>query len=166
MKMLFDLYEKVSPNPRFNDLIQTVQHCDLCPRLCCQNKILSSSNGNIESKVLFVAEAPGRLGADKTGIPLYGDRTGSNFESLLGNIGWKREDVFITNAVLCNPKNDSGNNRTPTQEEIDNCSVYLEMTISLINPEVIITLGQTALAALNMISPHNLQLSQDVAKPK
>lgn len=166
MKTLFDSLEEDTCNPRFDDFVQSVQHCDLCPRLCCRNKILSKANGNIESKVLFVAEAPGRLGADKTGVPLYGDRTGNNFDSFLGSIGWHREDLFITNAVLCNPQNENGNNGTPTLEEIDNCSIYLEMTISLVNPEVIIPLGQTALTALNLISRHDIQLSRDVAQPK
>ena len=66
--------------------------------------------------MLFVAEAPGRLGADRTGIPLYGDRTGENFQTLLGNIGWKREQVFITNAVLCNPKQETGITAPPLQD--------------------------------------------------
>ena len=52
---------------RFADLIESVQHCNLCPRLCGRTKVLSSANGNIDSKVLFIAEAPGRFGADRTG---------------------------------------------------------------------------------------------------
>jgi uracil-DNA glycosylase family 4 len=113
--------------------------------------------------VLFIAEAPGRLGADKTGIPLFGDRTGNNFEMFLKNIGWKREDIFITNAILCNPQQENGNNGTPTQEEIDNCSAYLEMTIALVNPEVIVPLGLTALNALNAIHHHDIALQHSVA---
>jgi uracil-DNA glycosylase family 4 len=149
---------------RFEDLVQSVQHCDLCSRLNCRSKVLSLANGNIESKVLFVAEAPGRLGADITGIPLCGDRTGNNFEMFLSNIGWRREDIFITNAVLCNPRQENGNNATPTNEEIENCSAYLEMTISLIDPEVIVPLGITAITALKMIHQHDIQLSRDVAR--
>jgi uracil-DNA glycosylase len=84
------LYKSFSKAARFNDLVESVQHCDLCPRLRGCRKVLSSANGNVESKVLFVAEAPGRLGADRTGVPLFGDRTGDNFEALLGNIGWRR----------------------------------------------------------------------------
>jgi uracil-DNA glycosylase family 4 len=118
----------------------------------------------VESKVLFVAEAPGRLGADRTGVPLFGDRTGDNFEALLGNIGWRREQVFITNAVLCNPKQDDGNNDTPTAEEIAKCSAYLEMVITLVNPDVIVTLGVTALDALNLLSPHGIELREGVAQ--
>ena len=149
---------------RFIDLVESVQHCNLCPRLFGRTKVLSSANGNINSKVLFVAEAPGRLGADKTGVPLCGDRTGDNFEKLLGNIGWQREQVFITNAVLCNPREENGNNATPTSDEVANCSLYLEMVFTLIQPDVVVTLGTTALSALELISPHGIQLREGVAK--
>lgn len=152
-----------SKTDRFDDLVDSVRHCDLCPRLCDSKKVMSAANGNLASRVLFVAEAPGRLGADRTGIPLYGDRTGDNFEALLGNVGWRREEVFITNAVLCNPKKENGNNGTPTREEISNCSAYLEMTITLIAPDVVVTLGATALTALSMLSPHGVELSEGVA---
>ena len=156
-------YRNFSKTARFSDLVESVQHCDLCPRLCDRRKVLSSANGTVDSKVLFVAEAPGRLGADRTGIPLYGDRTGENFEALLGNIGWQREDVFITNAVLCNPKQENGNNGTPTADEIANCSAYLEMVIALICPDVIVTLGAKALSALDLLSQHGIELRQGVA---
>jgi uracil-DNA glycosylase family 4 len=113
---------------------------------------------------MFVAEAPGRMGADRTGVPLCGDRTGDNFEALLGNIGWRREQVFITNAVLCNPRQEDGNNGTPTSDEIANCSAYLEMVLALVGPEVIVTLGATALDALEVISPHGIDLQKGVAR--
>jgi uracil-DNA glycosylase family 4 len=119
----------------------------------------------MDSRVLFVAEAPGRLGADRTGIPLYGDRTGENFQTLLANIGWERKQVFITNAILCNPKQENGNNGTPTAEEILNCSAYLEMIVTLVDPDVVVALGATALSALDLLSPHGTELSQGVARP-
>ncbi len=89
-------------------------------------KILTNNNGNIYSYTLFVGEAPGRLGADRTGVPFLGDRTGYNFQNLLNNAGIKREDIFITNALLCNPKN-GNNNDTPVIDEIRNCSLYLKI---------------------------------------
>jgi DNA polymerase len=114
--------------------------------MCNRKKVLSAKNGNLNSKVLFIAEAPGRLGAERTNTPLYGDKTGDNFEKLLGSIGWKRDDVFITNSVLCNPQKNSRNNRSvnaqPNCEELKNCNEYLEKTIKIINPDVIITLGE------------------------
>lgn len=147
----------------FNLLLSSVGKCDICPRMCNRKKVLSNMNGNINSKVVFVAEAPGRLGAECTGIPLYGDATGNNFETLLSNIGWDRDDVFITNAILCNPQDENGNNATPTKDEICNCSYYLNMILELINPDVIITLGAKALEALNNIENHNYTLKSNVA---
>jgi len=157
-------YQSFRKTVRFNDLVESARHCDLCPRLCGQRKVLSSANGSVESKVLFVAEAPGRLGADRTGVPLCGDRTGDNFETLLGNVGWQREEVFITNAILCNPKQEDGNNGTPTHEEIANCSAYLEMVIALVGPDVVVTLGATALNALDLLTPHGVELREGVAQ--
>ena len=147
----------------FDSIMSCVYNCDLCPRMCNRKKVLSHLNGNINSKVVFIAEAPGRLGAECTGIPLYGDETGNNFELLLSNIGWQREEVFITNALLCNPQNDDGNNSTPTKEEICNCSYYLDMVLELIRPEVIVTIGSKALDALNNIEQHNYSLKENVA---
>ncbi|MDD2235553.1 MAG: uracil-DNA glycosylase [Desulfitobacteriaceae bacterium] len=155
-------FSSFSKEQRLNDLSEAVQHCTLCPRLCNRKKVLSDANGNVNSKILFVAEAPGRLGADRTGIPLYGDQTGDNFEVLLADVGWKREQVFITNAVLCNPCTEQGNNRTPSVDEIRNCSYYLSRTINLVQPEVIVSLGAVALKALSYISPHAIKLKEDV----
>ena len=146
----------------FNSLLSSVNKCDICPRMCNRRKVLSEMNGNINSKVVFIAEAPGRLGAECTGIPLYGDATGNNFELLLSNIGWRREDVFITNAVLCNPQNENGNNATPTKEEIFNCSYYLNMVLELIHPSIVVTLGIKALDALNNIEKHSYVLKKNV----
>lgn len=151
-----------SKQSQFDDLVERVAHCSLCPRMSSRKKVLTASNGNLDSKIIFVAEAPGRLGADKYGIPLYGDQTGKNFESLLGYAGLTRDSVFITNAVLCNPRSENGNNSSPTTIEIQNCSDFLNDTIRLINPDYIVTLGTKALYALNFISTHTNILSTDV----
>jgi len=159
------IYEKSeSKNIYLEYLLSSVNNCNICKRMCTRKKVLSKNNGNIYSKVIFIAEAPGRLGAECTGIPLYGDKTGDNFELLLGNIGWKREDIFITNSILCNPQDENGNNSTPTKEEIENCSYYLKMTLELINPEIIVTLGIKALEALKYIEHHDFTLRECVAK--
>lgn len=149
---------------QFESLLSSVDICDICPRMCNRKKVLSKMNGSIDSKVIFIAEAPGRLGAECTGIPLYGDVTGTNFELLLSSIGWQREDVFITNAILCNPQDDMGHNSTPTKEEVCNCSYFLNMVIELIQPDVIVTLGIKALEALNNIERHEYILKDNVAK--
>ncbi len=148
----------------FADLIARVQHCNLCPRMQHRKKVLGSSNGNLDSSILFVAEAPGRLGADKFGIPLYGDQTGRNFEMLIASAGLNRESIFITNAVLCNPRTLDGNNDSPTLSEIRNCSQYLSETLEIIKPKYVVPLGAVALASLNTIEPHQIRLSEGVGK--
>lgn len=113
---------------------------------------------------MFVAEAPGRLGAERTGIPLFGDRSGDRFEELLGAMRWNRRDVFITNAVLCNPRDIDGNNSPPTTLEISNCSMFLRKTIQLVNPLLVVSLGGVALRALTLVSKHDLELRTSVGK--
>ena len=147
----------------FENLIETVEKCTLCTRMNGQIKALSKNNGNINSKILFIAEAPGQFGAGKTGIPLHGDKTGDNFEFLLNHIGWKREDLFITNSILCNPLK-NGKNDSPKQNELRNCSKYLEKTIEIISPEIIVTIGVKALDALKIIEHHDFILENCVAQ--
>lgn len=156
--------KNLSKEDYFDMLLNSVTSCDLCERMCGRKKVLSKYNGNLYSKVMFIAEAPGRLGAECTGIPLYGDKTGSNFDHLLSNIGWSREDVFISNAILCNPQDEKGNNATPTATEIINCSYYLEMLIAIINPEVIVTLGIKALDAIKNVENHDYILKECVGQ--
>src|SRR3990167_6107012 len=111
---------------------------------------------------MFVAEAPGRLGAEVTMIPLHGDKTGDNFELLLQTSGLSRADVFVTNAVLCNPQDDEGNNRPPRRDEIENCTSWLSKQIEVVNPKIVVSLGAVALRSLDLIASHGLQLSESV----
>ena len=111
---------------------------------------------------MFIGEAPGRLGADVTGIPFHGDATGNNFESLLEFAGINRRDIFVTNAVLCNPKNEQGNNATPSAGEIQNCAAFLHRQINLVNPAIVATLGAVALKSLGLIKEHELELKSAV----
>jgi uracil-DNA glycosylase len=113
---------------------------------------------------MFVAEAPGRLGAEVTGVPLLGDRTGDRFEELLKGMGWSRSAVFITNAILCNPRDSDGNNDRPTAKEIRSCSKLLERTIEVVNPKLVVALGRVALEALAAIASHECDLRSSVGK--
>jgi uracil-DNA glycosylase family 4 len=130
---------------RFLDLIPVVECCHACPAMEGRRRVLSTKNGNAKAKIMFVAEAPGRNGADRTGVPIHGDPTGVNFEKLLASVGLERSEVFVTNAVLCNPRDDRGNNRPPSPAELTNCSIHLESTIRIIEPGVIAPLGANAL---------------------
>ncbi len=133
-----------------------------CDRMRESTKILGLSSGSISAKVMFIGEAPGRLGADNTGIPFHGDRAGHNFESLLDIAGISRDQIFVTNSVLCNPRNDLGNNATPTKEEVQNCSDHLKQQIDLVNPRIVVSIGAVSLNALSLIQPHGLLLKESV----
>jgi uracil-DNA glycosylase family 4 len=146
----------------FGRLVDSVQNCTLCPSMESRTGVLSELNGNIFSNLLFIAEAPGRLGADKTRVPLFGDQTGVNFQKLIDTIGWSREDFFITNAVLCNPRSESGNNATPCKNTLGNCAIYLKILIDIMNPQYVVTLGQKALDAINVIEKINIRLKDNV----
>ena len=134
----------------FERLTQQAAECTTCPNMVNQSAVLGSANGSIDSDILFVAEAPGRFGAGRTGIPFSGDKSGENFEELIAHIGLTRQDIFVTNAVLCNPLA-NGNNRRPTTKEIGNCSSYLKSVLDLMQPRVVVTLGGVGLDAINRI---------------
>jgi uracil-DNA glycosylase family 4 len=126
--------------------------------------VLGPRNGLTGAAVLFVGEAPGRLGAGRTGIPFSGDTAGARFERLLAEAGLTREGVFVTNAALCVPLDTRGRNRRPAAGEIAACSRWLGETIALVKPPLVVALGATALAALARIEPHGLTLREHVAK--
>jgi len=151
-----------SKHTTFGALVSEVAACTLCKRMCNSARVLNFSAGNLSAELFFVGEAPGRLGADETEVPFHGDTAGNNFENLLTFAGITRNDVFVTNAVLCNPKDDHGNNSTPTSAEIINCHLFLKRQIELINPRIVAALGNTALRALANIEAHNLTLSRHV----
>jgi DNA polymerase len=113
---------------------------------------------------MFIGEAPGRQGGDRTRVPFSGDQSGRNFERYLASINLKREHIFITNAVLCNPRKASGANRRPTQGELANCSEFLRRQIELIAPRLVVTLGAVSLEALKRIEYHDLILKEAAGK--
>ena len=113
---------------------------------------------------MFIGEAPGRKGADRTRMPFSGDQSGANFDRFLNSIQLTRDQIFITSAALCNPRSESGANRKPKQTETKNCSAFLRRTIELVDPRVIVTLGSVALEALKRIEHHELNLKESAAR--
>ncbi|MEO8538154.1 MAG: uracil-DNA glycosylase [bacterium] len=127
--------------------------------------MLSSANGSAHSRVMFVGEAPGRLGAGISGVPFAGDVAGRRFELLLAEAGLHRRDVFVTNAVLCLPLDAEGRNRTPRTQEIRRCSAWLGSTIAAVQPELVVAMGRVALEGLRTLCAHPLQLADAGAPP-
>ena len=142
----------------FQTICADARECRTCPDLADRAAVLSDLNGNLNPKVFFIGEAPGRAGADRTRRPFYGDKSGDNFQKLLDSIGLNREEIFITSAVMCSPRSATDANRKPTRTEIKNCAAYLERVIRLINPQVIATLGAVGLEALSLITYHEFKL--------
>ena len=151
-------------NKKFKELIKDAAHCTQCPAMCGRSAVLSDLNGSPGARVMFIGEAPGRKGADRTRIPFSGDQSGANFDRYLASISLTREEIFITSAALCNPRAESGANRRPSQKELANCSTFLRRTIAVVDPRVIVTLGSVALEALKRIQYHELNLKESAAK--
>lgn len=117
------------------------------------------ANGPVPAPVMCVGEAPGRLGAGRTGVPFSGDVAGARFERLLGEAGLRRVDVFVTNAILCLPVDGAGRNRAPRRTEVQACGRWLEETLRLVDPALVVAMGTVALYALALIQPHGLVVS-------
>jgi DNA polymerase len=92
--------------------------------------------GDPSTEVVLVGEGPG-FNEDRLGRPFVG-RAGDLLVRLLGSIGWRREDVFITNVVKCRPPE----NRDPEPDEIAACEPYLRRQLAVLDPAVVVTLGR------------------------
>jgi uracil-DNA glycosylase len=149
---------------QFVSLCAEAAACTRCPNMCERAAVLSELNGNVDARVMFIGEAPGRKGADRTRVPFSGDQSGQNFDRFLQSIRLDRDDLFITSAALCNPRAASGANRRPSSAEIKNCSWFLRRTIELVQPAIIVTLGTVALEALKLIHYHDFTLRDDAAQ--
>jgi uracil-DNA glycosylase family 4 len=95
-------------------------------------------DGGPDADLLFIGEGPG-FHEDKQGVPFVG-AAGQLLNRMLGGIGLAREDVYIANVVNCRPPG----NRDPQPDEIEACTPWLVEQISLIQPRVIVTLGNFA----------------------
>jgi uracil-DNA glycosylase len=92
--------------------------------------------GNPESEIVFIGEAPGKS-EDRDGIPFVG-AAGKFLNEMLGKIGKKREDIYITNIVKYRPPN----NRDPEPEEKEACNEWLINELKIISPKLIVFLGR------------------------
>ena len=95
--------------------------------------------GDLDSQVVFVGEAPGRR-EDETGRPFVGS-AGKLLDRLLSGANLSRDRVFITNVVRCRPPG----NRRPRREEVEACSGHLEKLLEIIGPGIIAPMGNSAI---------------------
>jgi uracil-DNA glycosylase len=115
-----------------------VRVCDRC-RLSEGRTHAVPGEGSPDTEVVFVGEGPGS-NEDRQGRPFVG-AAGGLLEELLGLVGWRRQDVFITNVVKCRPPN----NRDPEPDEIAACQPFLRRQLDVLDPALIVTLGRFSL---------------------
>ncbi|MGQ9705656.1 MAG: uracil-DNA glycosylase [bacterium] len=116
------------------NLEKEVKVCKRCPLGSSRTNAVFGE-GSYSAEIFFIGEAPGSE-EDTQGRPFVG-RAGHLLDRLLNNLNIRRESVFIGNILKCRPPN----NRNPEQSEIDMCTPYLVRQIELINPLVIVALG-------------------------
>lgn len=116
--------------------------CTLCP-LHETRTLAVPGEGQADTEVVFVGEGPG-YNEDQQGRPFVG-AAGTLLNDLLRQIGWKRQDVYITNVVKCRPPS----NRDPEPHEIAACAPYLSRQLEILDPAVVVTLGRHSLQTFN-----------------
>lgn len=100
-------------------------------------------SGRSDARLMFVGRDPGRQ-EDKRGKVFIG-QSGELLDEILSSLGVSREDVYVTNSVKCGTP---GKNVDPGKAEIKICRAYLEEEIRTVKPNVIVTLGNTAMEAV------------------
>ena len=151
-----------SPDGEFARLVRDVRACTACERMA-HSHVLGETNGPLGARVLFVAEAVGRRGGAVTGVPLTRDESGKRFGRFLELAELRREELFVTNAVLCNPLDAEGRNRPPKPGEVARCRPFLARTLDAVSARIVVALGRVALESLRAIAPHDADLPRDVA---
>jgi DNA polymerase len=131
----------VIPEARTAELEELAAEIEICSRcrLHEQRRHAVPGEGSAETEVVFVGEGPGQH-EDEQGRPFVG-AAGGLLTELLRSIGWRREDVFITNIVKCRPPG----NRDPEPDEIAACAPFLRRQLELLEPAVVVTLGRFSL---------------------
>ena len=115
-------------------------HCVRCPLGLTRNQFVFGV-GSAAAQVVFIGEAPGH-DEDQSGIPFCG-RAGEVLHNLIDNeMKLKPEQYYIANICKCRPE-ENGKDRKPTMEEMTACGKYVEQQIEIIEPKVIVTLGNT-----------------------
>jgi len=108
-------------------------------------------DGSPESKIVLVGEAPGKTEVEQ-GKPFVG-QAGKNLEEFLNILGIEREQLYITNVVKfrpfkVNPESGRESNRTPNKDEIRISTAFIERELSLIQPKLVVSLGNIALRCI------------------
>ncbi|HJU93945.1 MAG TPA: uracil-DNA glycosylase [Pyrinomonadaceae bacterium] len=143
------LFSDLAPAPaKLTPSTETFEqiHCEIGDCIRCalhqERTHVVHTEGNRKARLMFVGEAPG-ADEDAQARPFVG-RAGQLLTKIIEAIGLKREEVLIGNVNRCRPPG----NRAPTAEEASMCKPFLLREIAVVQPEVIVVLGNTAMKNL------------------
>lgn len=138
------------------EIAKQIKDDNVCPHLAEGATQLVFADGSLDAEIVFIGEAPGKQ-EDEQGKPFVG-AAGKFLNELLGKIGLKREDVYITNIVKYRPPG----NRDPEPEEREAFMPYLMRQLDIIQPKLTVFLGRHA---MSVFLPE-LRISQVHGQPK
>ena len=129
-----------------------VPDCARCPALVEARERISWGNGSLDADVMVVGEAPGAgnpdaerwRGGNWTGMAYTARHSGRIVRSTFEELGYRPDDLYVTNAVKCFPADGDGGNREPTAEELSTCFDHLDTEIRQVDPSVVVTTGKHA----------------------
>jgi uracil-DNA glycosylase family 4 len=123
----------------FTGIYEEIKNCHKC-EISRYRTHAVPGEGPENAEIMFIGEAPG-WHEDQQGRPFVGP-AGKFLDELLGLIGLRREQVYITNVIKTRPPE----NRDPLPQEIINCRPYLDRQVCMIKPKMIVTLGRYSMA--------------------
>ncbi|GMB10791.1 MAG: uracil-DNA glycosylase [Candidatus Improbicoccus devescovinae] len=140
---------------KWGDLQTKCENCTNC-NLCHTRTHVVFGEGNLQSKIFFIGEAPGE-NEDLQARPFVG-KSGILLDNMLKSIGLSRsKNVYIANIIKCRPPN----NRNPTNFEQEECISWLKFQLRFINPKIIVTLGRIP---SKIIISNKIKISEDHGK--
>ncbi len=142
------------------------QACTNCAALADARECIVHGYGDVGGEFLFVGDSPSS-GAEDAGVPFVGDDAGRRLQRILGELGFSRsspsstepdlQNVYLTYATRCRHPD-----RPPAEDELRACEPFLNAEIRMINPEILVPIGQRTLEALAIDYTTRLPPSFDV----
>lgn len=126
----------MSKQSQLDQIAADIREKNICPDLAETATNLVMGDGNVDTDIVFIGEAPGK-NEDLQGLPFVG-AAGKFLNEMLASAGMERRDVYITNIVKYRPPN----NRDPLPEEKAAFWPYLLKQLQIVQPKVVITLGR------------------------
>jgi DNA polymerase len=123
---------------RMNNVADAVRVCERC-RLHEGRLNAVPGEGDLDSKVVLVGEAPGRK-EDESGRPFVGS-AGKLLDAAFERVGLTRSQVYISNIVKCRPPG----NRRPRSDEVATCTRFIDEQLRILTPLVVAPMGNSAL---------------------